>query len=64
MITETMSEGICPKTTKKEMYVKIKKIAEKYIFLSDFIEHLIKNTKGINKSNKECSIKNFLINPT
>mgnify|MGYP004320991525 FL=1 len=63
MITDTISEGICPNTTKKEIYVKINKIAEKYIFLSDFTEQLIKNTRGINKSNKECSIINFLINP-
>ena len=64
MITDTISEGICPNTTKKEIYVKINKIAEKYIFLSDFTEQLIKSTRGINKSNKECSIINFLINPT
>ena len=63
MITDTISEGICPNTTKKEIYVKINKIAEKYIFLSDFTEQLIKSTRGINKSNKECSIINFLINP-
>ena len=33
MITDTMSEGICPKTTKKEMYVKIKKLQKNIFFI-------------------------------
>ena len=57
MITDTISEGICPNTTKKEIYVKINKIAEKYIFLSDFTEQLIKNTRGINKSITGTALK-------
>ena len=52
MITETMSEGMCPNTTKNEIYIKIKKIEEKQISLSDFIELLVKNAKGINNRNK------------
>ena len=33
MITDTISEGICPNTTKKEIYVKINKIVENTFIL-------------------------------